>query len=75
MASVRISDQGRLRDHVERFSAVDAYEPGPVGKVITVAGALNERTVKPRTEFVVPWQKVYTKAGDMLHDHTSTPTR
>ncbi len=68
MASVRISDKGVYEITSGNHSAVDAYEPGSVGKVITVAGALNERTVKPSTEFVVPWQKVYTKAGDMLHD-------
>jgi cell division protein FtsI (penicillin-binding protein 3) len=68
MASVRINDEGVYEITSGNHSAVDAYEPGSVGKVITVAGALNERTVKPSTEFVVPWQKVYTKAGDMLHD-------
>ena len=50
------------------YSAVDAYEPGSVGKVITIAAALNEGTVTPESTFVVPWQKVYTKRGDRLHD-------
>jgi cell division protein FtsI (penicillin-binding protein 3) len=68
MASVRINDDGVYEVTGGNYSAVDAYEPGSVGKVITVAGALNERTVKPSTEFVVPWQKVYTLRGDMLHD-------
>ena len=45
------------------YAAVDAYEPGSVGKVITIAGALNERTVTPETEFLVPWRKQYTKAA------------
>ena len=31
------------------YSAVDAYEPGSVGKVITIAGALNEGVVTPET--------------------------
>ncbi len=68
MASVRLGDEGVYEITSGNYSAVDAYEPGSVGKVITVAGALNERTVKPSTQFVIPWQKVYTKAGDMLHD-------
>jgi cell division protein FtsI (penicillin-binding protein 3) len=68
MASVRIGDGGVYEITSGNFSAVDAYEPGSVGKVITVAGALNERTVKPTTEFVIPWEKVYTKRGDKLHD-------
>ena len=36
--------------------------------MITVAAALNEATVTPESTFVVPWQKVYTKRGDRLHD-------
>jgi cell division protein FtsI (penicillin-binding protein 3) len=68
MASVRINDSGVYEVTSGNYSAVDAYEPGSVGKVITVAGALNERTVKPTTEFVIPWQKQYTKRGDWLHD-------
>jgi cell division protein FtsI (penicillin-binding protein 3) len=73
MASVRINDEGVYEVTSGNFSAVDAYEPGSVGKVITVAGALNERTVTPRTEFLVPWQKVYTNRGDLLHDSHPHP--
>ena len=47
------------------YAAVDAYEPGSVGKVITIAGALNEGTVTPETTFVVPWRKAYTRRGDL----------
>ena len=68
MASVRINDQGVYEITSGNYSAVDAYEPGSVGKVITIAGALNEGTVTPESTFVVPWQKVYTKRGDRLHD-------
>jgi cell division protein FtsI (penicillin-binding protein 3) len=68
MASVRINDEGRYEITSGNYSAVDAYEPGSVGKVITIAGALNEGTVTPETSFVVPWQKVYTNRGDRLHD-------
>ena len=68
MASVRINDDGVYENTTGNYAAVDAYEPGSVGKVITVAGALNERTVTPETEFTVPWRKQYTKAGDFLSD-------
>jgi cell division protein FtsI (penicillin-binding protein 3) len=68
MVSVDRNDQGVPIVSGGNFAAVGAYEPGSVGKVITVAGALNERTVKPTTEFVIPWQKQYTKRGDWLHD-------
>ncbi len=68
MASVRINDAGYYEITSGNYSAVDAYEPGSVGKVITIAGALNEGTVAPDTVFTVPWQKVYTRNGDRLHD-------
>ena len=68
MASVRIGDAGVYEITSGNYSAVDAYEPGSVGKVITISGALNEGTVTPETSFVVPWQKVYTRRGDRLHD-------
>jgi cell division protein FtsI (penicillin-binding protein 3) len=68
MASVRINDDGVYENTTGNYAVVDAYEPGSVGKVITVAGALNERTVTPDTEFTVPWRKQYTKAGDFLSD-------
>ena len=73
MASVRINDDGVYEITSGNYSAVDAYEPGSVGKVITVAGALNERTVTPRSQFLVPWQKQYTLRGDMLHDSHEHP--
>jgi cell division protein FtsI (penicillin-binding protein 3) len=47
---------------------VDAYEPGSVGKVITVAGALNEDAVETDTYFTVPWRKEYTRNGEFLSD-------
>ncbi|HEU4840423.1 MAG TPA: penicillin-binding protein 2, partial [Ilumatobacteraceae bacterium] len=69
MASVRInSDSGVYEITSGNYSAVDAYEPGSVGKVITISGALNDGTVTPDTVFTVPWQKVYTRNGDRLHD-------
>ena len=68
MASVRISDAGVYEITSGNYSAVDAYEPGSVGKVITISAALNDGTVTPETVFTVPWQKVYTKRGDRLHD-------
>ncbi len=69
MASVRInSDSGVYEITSGNYSAVDAYEPGSVGKVITISGALNDGTVTPDTVFTVPWQKVYTNNGDRLHD-------
>jgi len=56
MASVRRADEGGWEVTSGNYSAVDAYEPGSVGKVITVAAALNERTVTPETWFEVPWR-------------------
>lgn len=74
MASVRLNDRNVYEITSSNDSAVAAYEPGSVGKVITMAGALNEGTVTPDTTFVVPWQKVYTRAGDRLSDAGIHPT-
>ena len=68
MASVRINDEGVYEVTTGNYAAVDAYEPGSVGKVITVAGALNEGTVTPESTFLVPWRKKYTLRGDYLTD-------
>ena len=68
MASVRINDDGVYEITTGNYAAVDAYEPGSVGKVITVAGALNEGTVTPESTFLVPWRKKYTLRGDYLSD-------
>ena len=68
MASIRINDDGVYEVTTGNYAAVDAYEPGSVGKVITIAGALNERTVAPETTFLVPWRKQYTDGGDYLSD-------
>lgn len=67
MASIRI-DNGVYVITTGNHAAVDAYEPGSVGKVITIAGALNEGVVTPETSFLVPWHKQYTKNGDTLRD-------
>lgn len=52
-------------------AVVDAYEPGSVAKVITIAAALNEGSVKPSSTFVVPWRQKY--ADDWLHDSHEHP--
>ena len=51
MVSVDRNDQGVPVVSGGNFAAVGAYEPGSVGKVITVAGALEEGAVTPDTMF------------------------
>jgi cell division protein FtsI (penicillin-binding protein 3) len=64
MASVRRNDDtGAVEITSGNFAAVDAYEPGSVAKVITVAAALNEGAVTPDTGFTVPWRELW---GDHL---------
>src|SRR5690606_3324931 len=52
-------------------AVVDAYEPGSVAKVITMAAALNEGGVTPSSTFVVPWRKQY--ADHLLSDSHQHP--
>ncbi|MFT4616273.1 MAG: cell division protein FtsI (penicillin-binding protein 3) [Minisyncoccia bacterium] len=72
MASVRRVDQtGEYGVTNGNFAAVDAYEPGSVAKVITIAGALDAGAVTPETDFTVPWRKQY--ADDLLKDSHEHP--
>jgi cell division protein FtsI (penicillin-binding protein 3) len=70
MVSVDRNDQGVPVVSGGNFAAVGAYEPGSVGKVITVAAALEEGAVTPDTMFgYIPWQYDCTiDAGGLLHD-------
>jgi len=72
MASVRMNDEtGRYEVTAGNFAAVDAYEPGSVAKVITIASALSEGLVSPETSYVVPWRKQYY--DDLLKDSHEHP--
>ena len=72
MASVRADqDAGGYEVTSGNFAAVDAYEPGSVAKVITVASALSEGLVTPETSYLVPWRKQYY--DDLLKDSHQHP--
>ena len=72
MASVRQdADTGLYGVTSGNFAAVDAYEPGSVAKVITIASALSEGLVTPETSYVVPWRKQYY--DDLLKDSHQHP--
>jgi cell division protein FtsI (penicillin-binding protein 3) len=72
MASVRRNDESGVYEVTSgNFAAVDAYEPGSVAKVITIASALSEGLVTPETSYVVPWRKQYY--DDLLKDSHEHP--
>ncbi|HUV18144.1 MAG TPA: penicillin-binding protein 2 [Ilumatobacteraceae bacterium] len=72
MASVRRDDEtGAYGVTSGNFAAVDAYEPGSVAKVITIASSLSEGLVTPETSYVVPWRKQYY--DDLLKDSHEHP--
>lgn len=52
-------------------AAVDAYEPGSVAKVITIAAGLETGVVGPNTVFNVPWRAQY--GDDLLRDSHEHP--
>jgi cell division protein FtsI (penicillin-binding protein 3) len=70
MVSVDRNEQGVPVVSRGNFAAVGAYEPGSVGKVITLTGAIEEGAVTPDTMFgYVPWEYDCTiDAGGVLHD-------
>jgi cell division protein FtsI (penicillin-binding protein 3) len=70
-ASVRRDGEGGYEVTSGNFAAVDAYEPGSVAKVITIAGALDAGAVTPEDGFVVPWSKRYY--ADVLKDSHQHP--
>jgi cell division protein FtsI (penicillin-binding protein 3) len=47
-------------------TVTDTYEPGSTFKLITVAGALSERIVSPRTRFTLPYE--LHVADRVIHD-------
>jgi cell division protein FtsI (penicillin-binding protein 3) len=72
MASVRQNDDnGAYEVTSGNYAAVDAYEPGSVAKVITVASALSDGLVTPETSYLVPWRKQYY--DDLLKDSHQHP--
>jgi cell division protein FtsI (penicillin-binding protein 3) len=72
MASVRRDGEtGAYGVTSGNFAAVDAYEPGSVAKVITIASSLSEGLVTPETSYVVPWRKQYY--DDLLKDSHEHP--
>lgn len=58
MASVRRTD-GKVEVSSGNYALVEAYEPGSVAKVLTVAGALDSGAVTPTSGFDVPWRREY----------------
>ena len=68
---VRDAETGEVSVTTRNSAVVDAYEPGSVAKVITLAAALNENGVTPSTTFVVPWRKQF--ADDLLSDSHQHP--
>jgi cell division protein FtsI (penicillin-binding protein 3) len=71
MASVDRNDEGAVEITTANLAAVNAYEPGSVAKVITIAAGLNQGTVTPDTTFVVPWRRKY--ADDLISDSHQHP--
>lgn len=60
-------------DLMRNPSVQDVYEPGSTGKVMTMAAALEERTITPTTVFTVPYG--LHRAGKTFHDHERHATQ
>lgn len=54
-------------------SVQDVYEPGSTGKVMTMAAALEEKTVTPTTVISVPYK--VKRGGSYFHDHEPHPVQ
>lgn len=71
MASVRRNAEDVVEITSGNYAAVNAYEPGSVAKVVTVAAGMNEGSVARDSTFVVPWRRQY--ADDLLEDSHEHP--
>lgn len=65
--------KGVSLDLMRNPSVQDVYEPGSTGKIMTMAAALEEKTVTPTTVFSVPYG-LY-RAGKTFHDHDKHPVQ
>lgn len=59
VASVRRGDDGVVRTTSGNLAAVEAYEPGSVAKVFSIAAALDQGVVTPDTYLEVPGAMVF----------------
>ena len=59
-------------DRMRNPSVQDVYEPGSTGKVMTMAAALEEKTITPTTVFTVPY--MIKRGGSPFHDHEKHAT-
>ena len=59
-------------DERRNRALADVYEPGSIFKAVTLAGALNEKAVTPKTSFVVPDQ--LQVADRVIHDSSPHAT-
>jgi cell division protein FtsI/penicillin-binding protein 2 len=67
------NDPGGSEQEMQRNRAVtDMYEPGSIYKMVTLAAALEEKTVTPKTKFTVPSSFIY--AGEDFNDSHSHAT-
>jgi cell division protein FtsI (penicillin-binding protein 3) len=65
--------KGVSLDLMRNPSVQDVYEPGSTGKVMTMAAAIEEKTVTPTTVFAVPYGLF--RSGKIFHDHERHPVQ
>ena len=64
MSNIRRNADGSYTSDSGNFAAVEAYEPGSVAKVFSIAAAINEGKVVPSTSFTVPYEQIYDKGTE-----------
>ncbi len=61
MSNVRRNDDGTYGSGAGNIAAVEAHEPGSVAKVFSVAAAIEDGTITPQSNFLVPGKQVFNK--------------
>lgn len=72
MANITRTTDGEIITAGANRAVIDAFEPGSVNKVITIAAALEEGIVEPESTRTVPWQ--YQVSDHRFSDDHFHPT-
>jgi cell division protein FtsI (penicillin-binding protein 3) len=73
MANLATADDGSVGPAPKNTALTNVYEPGSVNKMITIAGAMEKKLIKPDDRLLVP--ATIKVADHVFHEHDPHPTQ